>query len=245
MQDRAAPSGDDGLDRIRHPPWRLGDGWRHELRRAVDLADVKQREGAQQRDALLAVLVGITGSRVAHLHPLEEIRRRAALALAHLPAAFGGLLVGGPARVGTAEGERRHAEDDRVDASVPGARDRVARHGGTARLVRVPGFAPWWGAGFESGDHPAGDLGVVVASFGHAAPTRCVRAHRVPLPSRVCRIPAPPRVRADRGKGAPLGASARARGPLRRSGRDAVAPAALACASLDHRAIVEGPLSRR
>src|SRR3954447_3909142 len=170
---------DDGLHTIRRAPWRFGNGWRHELWRALDLADVEQREGAKQRDALGPFLPAVSGiaAIVTHLQPLEEVGGGAALALLDLPAAVGSLLVGGPPRIAAAEGERRHAEHDRVDPPVAGAGDRVARHGGTAGLVGVPGLAPRRGTGFEGGNHPVGDVSVVVAPLRLAAAALCLVAH--------------------------------------------------------------------
>ena len=100
---------------------------------------------------------------VAQFEPLEEIPGRAALALADLPAAVFRLLVGRPAGITAAEGERRHAERQHVDAAIALAGRRVARHRRAAGLVGVPRLAPWRRAGLQRGDNAVGDFLVVVA----------------------------------------------------------------------------------
>src|ERR1019366_1745509 len=99
----------------------------------------------------------------------------------------------------------------------------VARHGRASRLVGVPWLAPGRRAGFQRGDDPVGDFPVVVprraialAAVVHGS---CCGAHRGVLPSWVFGTPLPPRIPADRGKGAPL---ARGRRPVPCGGEPAM-----------------------
>ena len=116
----------------------------------------------------------------------------------------------------------RHAECQHVDAAIALTGRRVARHRRAARLVRIPWLAPGRRARLERGDDAVGDLLVVVArrAVGSArgSPSCCAAGsvHRGVLPSWVSGTPLPPRVPADRGKGAPL---ARGHGPVPCGGR--------------------------
>ena len=180
-----AAIGNDCFDGIRCAPRRLLDRWRHEGRQALDLAGMEQGERSQQRNATHRVLVAGILAAVPHFHALVEIGSRAAFALLHLPAAIGGLLVGGPTGVIAAEGKTGHPQRDRIDATVSCAGRGVARHARAARFVGVPRPAPGRRARLDQSHHAVCNVGVMVAPLGIASVIWLV-GHWMPFPSRVC-----------------------------------------------------------
>src|ERR1700757_2863118 len=93
---------DDALGSVRRAPGCFSGSRRCELGNTLDLARVKQREGAQQQNVPCSsfLVVFRTRPRIRYLEALEKVGCRSASALLHLPAALGGLFVGGPTRVG-------------------------------------------------------------------------------------------------------------------------------------------------
>ena len=134
----------------------LGDGlgrdWRNEVGNAVALACVEDRECAEDRNA--ARFGAALGVAVLDLDGLVEIDRRRLLALADLPAPFGRLAIAAPARI--AHGERRHAEDEEVDAAISVAGGGI--HGRSCAGVcgRIPRPSPRRGSRLERGDDLVG-----------------------------------------------------------------------------------------
>jgi hypothetical protein len=145
----------------------LGLGLRRHRRRilwdSVDLGSVKDRECAQDRDAprLPFAIVRL----VLDLDRLVEIDRRRLLALAYLPAARGRLAVAAPSRIVGCESERRHSEDEEVDAPVAMAGGCVDWRCCAAAGGLVPRSPPWRCACFERGDDLFGKFLIVVASL--------------------------------------------------------------------------------
>src|SRR5208337_3714865 len=99
------------------------------------------------------------------LDRLVEIDRRRLLAFADLPAARGGLAIAAPARVVGRESERRHSENEEVDAPVAVPGGCVDWRRGAAAGGLVPRSPPWRCACFERGDDLVGKLLIVVASL--------------------------------------------------------------------------------
>ena len=215
--------GDDRLCCLRRAPRCLRDRRRHVAGDAVDLARVEQREGAQQRDALRHLRVAGGLVVITDFDPLEEIRGGAARAAAYLPAALGGLPVGGPARIAAVEGKWRHAEHHHIDAAVADACCGIARHAGSGRLAAIPRPAPGSRAGLEGRDHLIGHLGVVVARWdaGPAGAMRLV-GHGVSFPHGLLDHPKNPASRRAGARARQRRGSAPRDNPLRRHGGDAV-----------------------
>ena len=102
---------------------------------------------------------------VLDLDRLVEIDRRRLLALADLPTPRGRLAIAAPARVVGRESERRHSEDEEVDAPVAMAGGCVDWRRGAAAGGLVPRSPPWRCAGLERGDDLVGEFLIVVASL--------------------------------------------------------------------------------
>src|SRR5271157_1526294 len=122
----------------------LGHGLHRHRRRklwdSVDLGSVKDRECAQDRDAPRLALA--IARLILDLDRLVEIDRRRLLALADLPAACGGLAVAAPSRIVGCESERRHSEDEEVDAPVAMAGGCVDWRRGAPACGLVPRAPP-------------------------------------------------------------------------------------------------------
>src|SRR6516165_2142468 len=164
---------DDCLGAVGGAPGCFSGTRRSELGNALDLASVKEGEGAQQWDAsrlFLAVSRALPG--VGQLDLFEKISCRSASALLQLPASIRRLFVGSPTRVGAGKSEWRRRQSHDVDAAVAHAGNGIVRHAGVAGLVRIPRFSPRWRAGFESGNDLVSNFHVLVArrvlAFGAA-----------------------------------------------------------------------------
>src|SRR5271157_4651668 len=145
----------------------LGHGLHRHRRRklwdSVDLGSVKDRECAQYRDA--PRLPSAIARLILDLDRLVEIDRRRLLALADLPAARGRLAVAAPARIVGRESERRHSENEEVDAAVAMASGGVQRRRRASGGGLVPRPSPGRCACLERGDDLVGEFLIVVASL--------------------------------------------------------------------------------
>ena len=112
---------------------------------------------------------GFIGSRLARrildLDRLVEVDRRRLLALADLPSARGRLAIAAPARIVGRESERRHSENEEVDAPGAMAGGCVDRRRGAAAGGLVPRPPPWRRACLKRGDDLVGEFLIVVASL--------------------------------------------------------------------------------
>src|SRR5271165_6604114 len=161
--DKDAAFSDDDLDGLDS----LGHGLRRHRRRKLwdpfDLGSVKDRERTQDRDAPRLALA--IARLILDLDWLVEIDRRRLLAFADLPAARGGLAIAAPARVVGRESERRHSENEEVDAPVAMAGGCVDWRRGAPACGLVPRAPPRRCSGLERSDDLVGEFLIVVASL--------------------------------------------------------------------------------